>query len=89
VSYSDDAIVAVKRIRKGKGLERMTKSMGNKVTIEIAEGMNGPEKPLQAAMFASECGYNARTHTPVLPHLKDYKKEPNLIKDYIGKVAVS
>ncbi|KAK1613857.1 hypothetical protein QYE76_019374, partial [Lolium multiflorum] len=60
----DDAIVAVKRIRKGKGLERMTKSMGSKVTIEIAEGMNGPENPLQAAMFASECGYNARTHTP-------------------------
>jgi hypothetical protein len=59
------------------------------VTIEIAEGMNGPEKPLQAAMFASECGYNARTHTPVLPHFKDYKKTPNLIKDYIGKVAVS
>ena len=57
----------------------MTKSMCNKVTIEIAEGMNGPEKPLQVAMFASECGYNARTHTPVLPHFKDYKKEPNLI----------
>ena len=81
--------MAIKRVKKGTGLERMTKSLGAKVTIEIAEGMKGPEKPMLASLFASECGYNARTHTPVLPHFKDYKKDPNLIKDYISKVAVS
>ena len=89
VSYSGNAIVAVKHTRKGVGLERITKSLGTKVTIDIAEGMKGPEKPLLAAKFASECGFTARTHAPVLPHFKEYKKDTNLIKDFVSKVAVS
>ncbi|XBI28880.1 hypothetical protein VPH35_053004 [Triticum aestivum] len=60
--------------KKGKGLERITKSLGSKVPIQIAEGMKRPEKPLQLAKLASECGLVARSHLPVLPHFKLYKK---------------
>lgn len=77
------------RNRKGTGLERMTKSLGTKVTIEIAEGTLLPGKPLQAAKLATEGGLIARSHTPVLPHFKDYKKNKALMENYIGKVAVS
>ncbi|XBI76903.1 hypothetical protein VPH35_070086 [Triticum aestivum] len=69
-----DAMNIKTRLRKGKGLERITKSFGIKVPIQIAEGMKRPEKPLQAAKLASECGLVARSHLPVLPHFKLYKK---------------
>ena len=77
------------RLRKGKGLERITKSLGSKVPIQIAEGMKHPEKPLQAAKLATECGPVAKSHLPVLPHYKLYKKNASLLENYIGKVVVS
>lgn len=77
------------RLRKGRGLERITKSLGSKVPIQIAEGMIRPEKPLQAAKLASECGLIAKSHLPVLPHFKLYKRDATLLENYIGKVAVS
>ena len=52
ISFSD-AMTTKTRLRKGKGLERITKSLGSKVPIQIAEGMKRPEKPLQAAKLAS------------------------------------
>ena len=64
ISFSD-AMTTKTRLRKGKGLERITKSLGSKVPIQIAEGMKCPEKPLQAAKLASECGLVARSHLPV------------------------
>ncbi|KAE8792028.1 hypothetical protein D1007_33451 [Hordeum vulgare] len=75
------------RLRKGKGLERITRSLGTKVHIQIAQGMKCPEKPRQAAKFASECGLVARSHLPVLPHFEEYKNNATLVEDYIGKVA--
>ena len=74
--------------RRGAGLERITKVLG-KVSVEIAEGMKRPEKPVVAAKLASKCGMNARKFTPLLPHFKEYKKDTALVKDYLGKVAVS
>ncbi|KAE8772707.1 hypothetical protein D1007_55241 [Hordeum vulgare] len=74
------------RLRKGKGLERITKALGTKVPIQISQGMKRPEKPLQAAKFASECGLVARSHVSVLPHFKEYKNNATLVEDYIGKV---
>ncbi|KAE8774460.1 hypothetical protein D1007_53165 [Hordeum vulgare] len=74
------------RLRKGKGLERITKALGTKVPIQIAQGMKRPQKPLQAAKFASECGLVARSHLPVFPHFKEYKNNATLVDDYIGKV---
>ena len=69
-----DAMTTKTGLRKGKGLERITKSLGSKVPIQIAEGMKRPEKPLHAAKLASECGLVARSHLPILPHFKLYKK---------------
>ena len=88
VSFSD-AMTPKTRLRKGKGLERITKSLGSKVSIQIAEGMIRPEKPLQAAKLASECGLVAKSHLPVLPHFKLYKTNASLMENYIGKVVVS
>ena len=73
ISFSD-AMTTNTRLRKGKGLERITKSLGSKVPIQIAEGMKRPEKPLQAAKLASDYGIIAISHPPVLPHFKLYKK---------------
>ena len=87
VSFSD-AMTPKTRLRKGRGLERITKSLGSKVPIQIAEGLKRPEKPLQSAKLASECGLVARNHLPVLPHFKLYKNA-SLLENYIGKVAVS
>ncbi|KAE8780873.1 hypothetical protein D1007_45942 [Hordeum vulgare] len=74
------------RHRKGKGLERITKSLGTKVPIQISQEMKRPEKPLQAAKFAFECGLVARSHLPVLPHFKEYKNNATLVEEYNGKV---
>ncbi|KAE8795796.1 hypothetical protein D1007_29235 [Hordeum vulgare] len=77
------------RLRKGKGLERITKALGTKVPIQIAQGMKRPEKPLQTAKFASKCGLVARSHLPVFPHFKEYKNNATLVEDYIGKVVAN
>ena len=83
------AVDVVKSSRNGKGLEKLTRLMGAKVRTEIAEGMRRPEKPVQAAKLASEGGLIARAHMPLLPHFKEYKKNPSLLQNYIGKVSVS
>ena len=80
------ALITKLRQRKGKGIERITKSLGSKVPIQIAKGMKRPENPLQAAKLASECGLVARTHLPVLPHFKDYKKRLVYWRTTLGKL---
>uniref|UniRef100_A0A8I6YYI1 Uncharacterized protein n=1 Tax=Hordeum vulgare subsp. vulgare TaxID=112509 RepID=A0A8I6YYI1_HORVV len=85
----EGAVDVVKSSRNGKGLEKLTRAMGAKVRIEIAEGMRRPEKPVQAAKLASEGGLIARARMPLLPHFKGYKKNPSLVQNYIGKVSVS
>ncbi|KAF7103724.1 hypothetical protein CFC21_104685 [Triticum aestivum] len=82
----EDAMTTNTRLRKGKGLERITKSLGSKVPIQIAEGMKCPEKPLQAAKLASECGLVARSHLPVLPHFKLHKKMLVYSRTTLGKL---
>ncbi|KAE8816733.1 hypothetical protein D1007_05756 [Hordeum vulgare] len=76
----------VKSSRNGKGLEKLTRAMGAKVRIEVAKGMRRPEKPVQAAKLASDGGLIARAHMPLLPHFKEYKKNPSLVQNYIGKI---
>ncbi|KAE8821052.1 hypothetical protein D1007_00894 [Hordeum vulgare] len=80
------AVDVVKSSRNGKELEKLTRLMGAKVRIEIAEGMRRPEKPVQVAKLASKGGLIARAHMPLLPHFKEYKKNPSLVQNYIGKV---
>ncbi|KAK1679279.1 hypothetical protein QYE76_040127 [Lolium multiflorum] len=75
-------VTAARNYRNGKGLERLTKGLGSKVRIEIAEGMKRPEKPMQAAKLASEGGLIARTLMPILPHFNDYKRNELLMKNF-------
>jgi len=73
----------------GKGLERISRGLGTKLAIHISEGNKRPETPMQAAKLASEGGIVLRQHIPILPHWKEYKKDPSILTDYIGKVVVS
>ena len=86
--YACYAAAPVSRKRKGKGLERLTKGLGAKVTIEIAPGMKRHVQPVQAAKFASEGGMIARGQMPLFPHFKDYKKDKNILPNFVGKVGV-
>ena len=86
--YACYAAAPVSRKRKGKGLERLTKGLGAKVTIEIAPGMKRPVQPLQAAKFASEGGMIARGQMPLLPHFKLYKRDKSMVPNFVGKMGV-
>ncbi|KAK1680279.1 hypothetical protein QYE76_041127 [Lolium multiflorum] len=77
------------RKRKGTGLEQICKGMGVKLTIEIPRGLKRPEKPLPAAKFASEGGMLARGQMPLLPHFKLYKRDENLLADFVGKMGAN
>ncbi|KAK1682282.1 hypothetical protein QYE76_043130 [Lolium multiflorum] len=77
------------RKRKGTGLEQICKGMGVKLTIEIPPGLKRPEKPLPAAKFASEGGMLARGQMPLLPHFKLYKRDENLLADFVGKMGAN
>ncbi|CAM0949179.1 unnamed protein product [Alopecurus aequalis] len=88
-SFSETSALVKHKVRMGTGLERLTRTLGTKVTIQIPEGMKRPLKPLHTAKFASEGGFIVRKHTPVLPHFKEYKKDTALMKNYVGKVTAN
>ena len=77
------------KCRNGKGLERLTKELGSKIIIQVADEKKRPDKPAQAAKLASQGGVAARQHLPLLPHFKEYKANGHHIDSFIGKVAVS
>jgi len=67
----------------------MTKAMGRRMPIAVAEGKRRPHEPFQAAKFASEAGVIIRDKVPVLTHWKDYKRDDRYYKDFVGKLSVS
>jgi hypothetical protein len=75
----------------GRQLESLSRGLGTKIPIQIAEGKRRPEPPIQAAKLASEGGIILRQHIPILHRWKEYKTKENedKITDYIGKLAVS
>jgi hypothetical protein len=87
VSFSgtDDA-VGVRNYRTGAGFERLTKGLGSKVSIKISEGMKCPVKHVQACIKVWPDCKKPSSNTS---SLKEYKKDKNLVKDFIGKVSVS
>jgi hypothetical protein len=89
VCYSGATILStlVKRKRKGTWLEKITQGLGSKITIEIPEGTKRPEKPLSAAKFASEGGMIARGQMPVFSDFEEYKKDKNMVPNFVGKVG--
>jgi hypothetical protein len=67
----------------------MTKAMGRRLPIVVAEGNRRPHDPVQAAKFASESGVVVRNTVPVLPHWKDYKRNINIKDSFVGGLCVS
>lgn len=63
--------------------------MGRRMPIAVAEGKKRPQEPVQAAKFASEAGVIIRDKVPVLTHWKEYKKDEQYYKDFVGKLSVS
>ncbi|CAL5094460.1 unnamed protein product [Urochloa decumbens] len=71
-------------VNMGHGLERLTRSRGGKLPIIITEGNIRPLVPVIAAKYATECNIAVRNHIPILKRWKDYKREPALIKRFLG-----
>jgi len=67
----------------------MTKAMGRRMPIAVAEGKRRPHEPVQAAKFASEAGVIIRDKVPVLPHWKLYKNDDEHYNNFVGKLSVS
>lgn len=69
----------------------MTRAMGRRLPISVAEGKARPHDPVQAAKLASEAGVIVRSHVPIFTHWKDYKKDENheLFEEFKGRLAVS
>jgi hypothetical protein len=67
----------------------MTKAMGGRMPIAVAEGKRRPHEPVQAAKFASEAGVIIQDKVPILPHWKDYKGDEKYYKDFAAKLSVS
>jgi hypothetical protein len=67
----------------------MTKAMGRRMTIAVEEGKRRPHEPVQATKFASEAGVIIRDKVPVLTHWKEYKKDDQHYKNFVGKLFVS
>ena len=57
--------------------------------IAVAEGKRRPDDPVEAAKFASKAGVIIRDKVPVLPHWKEYKKDDQHYKNFVGKLSVS
>ncbi|XP_059290311.1 uncharacterized protein LOC132043876 [Lycium ferocissimum] len=60
---------------RGKGLERMRKSMGSKKKIEIPVGKERPTKPTQSAKLSNELGIIARNFLSLPNKWKELTRE--------------
>ena len=74
---------------RGILLDRMTRSMGRRMPVSVAEGNRRPNDPVQAAKLASEAGVIINDRIPILTHWKEYKKDENYYNNFVGKLAVS
>ncbi|XP_059289893.1 uncharacterized protein LOC132043418 isoform X2 [Lycium ferocissimum] len=60
---------------RGKGLERMRKTMGSKMKIEIPLGKGRPTKPTQSAKLSNELGIIARNFLSLPNKWKELTRE--------------
>ena len=63
-----------RKTTRGVLLHKMTKAMGRRVPIPVAEGNLRPHELVQAAKFASEAGVIIRSQVSILTHWKEYKQ---------------
>ena len=74
---------------RGVMLDRMTKDMGRRLPITVAEGNLRPHEPVQAAKFALGAGVIVRGQVPILTHWKDYKQYTEHFDGFVGKLSMS
>ncbi|KAF0929869.1 hypothetical protein E2562_026083 [Oryza meyeriana var. granulata] len=85
-NQTSDAGKKLRPPTKGVMLERMTRGMGRRLPIIVAEGMKRPEQPVQAAKLASEAGVIIRAEVPILTHWKDYKNDSSHFGNFMGNL---
>lgn len=88
-----DTLIAARRGKRpptmGKSLDKMTRAMGTRMSIEFTEGVRRPQNSEQAAKLASEAGVHIRNSMPILTHWKDYKNNSEHFENFMGKLSVS
>jgi hypothetical protein len=72
----------------GKGLQKITRSRRAKLPLVIKEGKTRPSVPFIAAKFATESNILVRNHLPVFPHWKEYKKQTQVLDQFMGGLKV-
>ncbi|XP_066357183.1 uncharacterized protein [Miscanthus floridulus] len=76
--------------RMGKGLDRISRGLNNKIKVHIAQGNKRPEAPMEAAKLASEASIFIRDHIRIFTRWKDYEDDAvkELLDDYMGKIGM-
>ena len=71
-------------------LDKMSKSLGVRMHISVAEGNRRPHDPVQAAKFASEVDVVVRHQIPILTHSKHYKKPSSVVhyRNFVKRLTV-
>ena len=67
----------------------MTKAMGRRLPVTVAEGNLRPHDPLQAAKFALEASVIVSSQVPILTQWKEYKQHSEHFDGFVGKLSVS
>ena len=57
-----------RKATRGVLLDKMTKAMGRRMPISVAEGNLRPHEPVQATKFASKVGVIVRSQVPTLTY---------------------
>ena len=70
-------------------LDKLTKAMGTRMPISVAEGNLRPHEPVQAAKFASEAGVIVRSQVPTLTHWNQYREQTEHFDGFMGRLSVS
>ena len=78
-----------RKTTRGVLLHKMTKAMGRRVPIPVAEGNLRPHELVQAAKFASEAGVIVRSQVPTLTHWNQYMEQTDHFDGFMGRLFVS
>ena len=77
-----------RKATRGVLLDKMTKAMGRRMPIFVAEGNLTPHEPVQAAKFASETSVIVRSQVPTLTHWNQYMERTEHFDGFMGRLSV-